>query len=93
MLVNNQMTCDACKQEFVDSQQFSHYYCKQCNKLFTLCPSCRNNWAAEDVAGSTNSKNDNHKTCQDAALDDNLIKKYENNWQIILDYCTKKEDS
>ena len=75
MLVNNQMTCDACKQEFVDSQQFSHYYCKQCNKLFTLCPSCRNNWAAEDVAGSINSKNDNHKICQDAALDDNLIKK------------------
>ena len=30
---------------------------------------------------------------REIVLDDNLIKKYENNWQIIIDYCTKKEDN
>ncbi|MBE6147842.1 MAG: hypothetical protein E7168_05945 [Firmicutes bacterium] len=33
------------------------------------------------------------KKLREIVLDDNLIKKYENNWQIIFDYCTKKENS
>ena len=37
--------------------------------------------------------NEEDKTMREIVLDDNLIKKYENNWQIIFDYCTKKEDS
>ena len=36
--------------------------------------------------------NEEDKTMREIVLDDNLIKKYENNWQIIFDYCLKKEN-
>ena len=35
--------------------------------------------------------NEEDKTMREIVLDDNLLKKYENNWQIIFDYCLKKE--
>ena len=34
--------------------------------------------------------NEEDKPMREIVLDDNLLKKYENNWQIIFDYCTKK---
>lgn len=37
--------------------------------------------------------NEEDKTMREIILDDNLKKKYENNWQIIIDYCTKEEDN
>ena len=41
-------------------------------------------------------KRNNHKEEEikqmELILDDNLIKKYENNWQIIFDYCLKKRE-
>lgn len=37
--------------------------------------------------------NEEDKNMREIILDDNLKKKYENNWQIIIDYCTKKEDN
>lgn len=34
----------------------------------------------------------NDDKMREIVLDDNLLKKYENNWQIIFDYCLKKEN-
>ena len=48
----------------------------------------RNRWRVNQ-----NNYNEEDKTMREIVLDDNLIKKYENNWQIIIDYCTKKEDN
>ena len=36
--------------------------------------------------------NEEDKTMREIVLDDNLLKKYENNWQIIFDYCLKEEN-
>lgn len=34
----------------------------------------------------------NDDKMREIVLDDNLLKKYENNWQIIFDCCLKKEN-
>ena len=34
----------------------------------------------------------NDDKMREIVLDDNLLKKYENNWQIIFDYCLKEEN-
>ena len=51
MLILSDMKCDACKKEFRYTAQGSQYYCNQCNKPFTLCPSCKDNWTC-DYCGS-----------------------------------------
>lgn len=51
MLYYSDMKCDACGKEFHAIQQHSQFYCNRCNKQFTLCPDCKNNWTC-DYCGS-----------------------------------------
>ena len=51
MLIISKMKCDSCNKEFKDVSQGAQFWCNRCNKHFTLCPKCKDDWTC-DYCGS-----------------------------------------